>query len=84
MLGESAQAEPFLEAARQNDRLGTLVERVVRKGALDDAEMPARMGAACEAAGRLAEARAWYRLAIARNPLDEASQRALYRLEHRG
>ena len=42
--------------------------------------MPARLGAACEAAGRLGEARAWYRLAIARDPLDEASQRALYRL----
>lgn len=82
MSGEPAEAEPYLEAARRHDRLGTLVEQVVRKGSLDDPMMPARMGEACEAAGRLGEARAWYRLAISRDPLDEASQRAIYRLGH--
>jgi hypothetical protein len=45
-----------------------------------DCKLPARLGAACEAAGRLAEARAWFRLAIARDPLDTGSQHALFRL----
>ncbi len=82
--GAPAEAEPYFEAARRIDHLGTLVERIVRKDSLDEPGMPARMGEACEAAGRLSEARAWYRAAIARDPLDETSQRALYRIDHRG
>ena len=46
----------------------------------NDSTLPARFGAACEAAGRFAEARAWYRLAIVRDPLDEHSQHAIFRL----
>ncbi len=84
MSGAPAEAEPYFEAARRIDHLGTLVERIVRKESLDEPRMPARMGEACEGASRLGEARAWYRSAIARDPLDEASQRALYRLDHRG
>jgi Flp pilus assembly protein TadD len=34
----------------------------------------------CEALGRRAEARAWYRLALGLDPLDQQLQRALYRL----
>ena len=41
------------------------------------------LGAACEAVRRLPEARAWYNLAVQTNPLDEAAQKALYRLRHR-
>jgi tetratricopeptide (TPR) repeat protein len=84
MLGNPTEAGPLLERARRHDHLATLVERIVRKEGLDEPEIRARLGEACEAAGRLDEARAWYRSAIARDPLDEASQRALYRLEHRG
>jgi tetratricopeptide (TPR) repeat protein len=83
MQGESAEAESLLEAARRHDRLGTLVERVVRQEGLDGPRMRFRLGEACEAAGRLDEALAWYRSAIARDPLDEESQRALYRLNSR-
>lgn len=82
--GEAAESASLLEAARRHDHLGTIVEKILRAGGLDEPGIRARLGEACEAAGRLGEARAWYRSAIARDPLDEASQRALYRLEHRG
>jgi tetratricopeptide (TPR) repeat protein len=83
LAGRTAEAEPFLESARRFDAIGTLIERVVSRTALDEPGMAARVGAAFEAAGRLAEARAWYRLAIARDAFDEASQQALYRLDRR-
>ena len=84
MSGDPAGAEPYFEAARRHDRLCSLVERVVRKESLDDPHLRAELGEACESAGRLDEARAWYRSAIAHDPVDEVSQRALYRLDHRG
>jgi tetratricopeptide (TPR) repeat protein len=39
-----------------------------------------RLAADCQAVGYLAEARAWYRLAIANDPTNEQAQRALFRL----
>jgi hypothetical protein len=39
-----------------------------------------RMGAACEAAHLSPEARAWYGLALALDPLDRPTQQALHRL----
>ena len=38
------------------------------------------LGAACAALDRKGEARAWYKLAIALDPLDAESQQALFRL----
>lgn len=84
LLGETAEAEPLLQAARRHDHLGTLVEKIVNKAALDDPTIRRRLGEACAGAGRVGEARAWFRAAIARDPFDEASQRALYRLDHPG
>jgi hypothetical protein len=45
-----------------------------------DADLHRKMGAASEAVGRSTEAREWYRLAIALDPLDSESQHGLYRL----
>jgi hypothetical protein len=41
------------------------------------------MGAICTALGLIPEAKAWYKVAIARDPLDAVSQQALYRLEEK-
>jgi hypothetical protein len=42
------------------------------------------LGTACETLGLSAEARAWYHLALDRDPLDRVTQVALYRLRTAG
>lgn len=79
MAGDSAAAAKFAEAAHRHDAITPLITRAsVDEGAKDPA-LPARLGVACEAAGRLYEAQAWYQLAILRDPLDRDSQQALFR-----
>jgi tetratricopeptide (TPR) repeat protein len=78
--GDPAAAEPYLAAARRHDAVTPLITRASTDLGAKDPELPARLGAACEAAGRLYEARAWYKLAIARDPLDRGSQQAVFRL----
>jgi tetratricopeptide (TPR) repeat protein len=75
-----AAARPFLAAARAQDVLNQRLEHAARDGNRDDPKMLLDLGAACEAVGRLSQARAWYRLVIARDPLDSQAQRALFRL----
>jgi tetratricopeptide (TPR) repeat protein len=83
-VGDAAAAEPVLKAARDLDRLGGLVQRVASQANRGDPRLLHDLGAACEAVGRRPEARAWYRLAIAQDPLDRAAQRALFRLDQEG
>jgi tetratricopeptide (TPR) repeat protein len=75
-----AAARPFLTAAREHDVLNERLERAARDGRRDDREVLLGLGAACEAVGRLPQARAWYRLVIARDPLDTEARHALFRL----
>jgi predicted Zn-dependent protease len=77
---DPAAAEPYLAAARRHDAVTPLITRASTDLGAKDPELPARLGAACEAAGRLYEARAWYKMAIARDPLDRGSQQAVFRL----
>jgi Flp pilus assembly protein TadD len=79
--GDADAARPFLEAAKDYDRLSTLVQRAAVPGAARDPDLQRALGAACEAVGRLPEARAWYKLAIGLEPLNPEGQRALYRVE---
>ena len=48
----------------------------------DDPELLRNLAAACEALGLLPEARAWYGLALARDPVNPETQIALYRLRN--
>ena len=80
LSGESKAAEPFRETARKLERLNTLVHGAATREARADPALLREFGAACAALHRDAEARAWYELAIAHDPLDGESQRALYRL----
>jgi tetratricopeptide (TPR) repeat protein len=84
LSGKSKSAEPFRQTARSIDQLSTLIQRAAMPDAQSDAQLMRQLGAACAALSRNAEARAWYKLAIARDPLDSESQRALYRLDDAG
>ena len=78
--GETKAAEPFRETARKLERLNTLVHRAATREARANPALLRELGEACAALHRDAEARAWYDLAIAHDPLDAVSQRALYGL----
>ncbi len=80
LSGESKAAEPFRETARKLERLNTLVHRAATREARADPALLRDLGEACAALHRVAEARAWYELAIAHDPLDTISQQALYGL----
>jgi predicted Zn-dependent protease len=79
MAGDPQAARPFLDGLRRYAALDALVERLAVPD-LIDGELLRRIGSACEALDRRSEARAWYQLAIARNPLDAEAQKALFRL----
>jgi tetratricopeptide (TPR) repeat protein len=79
-VGEREAAEPLLLAAKQQDVLAALVSRCASESERADPKLTLRLGVACEAAHRLPEAIAWYKLALDRDPLDSQAQRALERL----
>jgi tetratricopeptide (TPR) repeat protein len=78
--GEKTAAAALRETARNLDRLSSLIQRAALPAAREDAELLRQLGAACAALNRNGEARAWYKLAIDRDPLDAESQQALFRL----
>ncbi len=80
LTGDADAAAPYLEAARKQDRLATLVQKAAIVANRDDPALVHDLGAACAAIGRLPEARAWYELAIARDPGDAKAQEGLARL----
>jgi len=80
-LSGNAEAAKLLRVAVGHlDRLNTLTQRAASPEARRDADLMRQLGATCAALDLTAEARAWYKLAISRNPLDSESQQALYRL----
>jgi tetratricopeptide (TPR) repeat protein len=80
--GDHKAAAPFLAEARQFDILSSLMQRAALADAKKDPKLLRELGAACEAVHRLPEAKAWFKLAIALDPLDTEAQQALFRLEH--
>jgi len=84
ITGEQEAARPLRESARNLERLNTLIHRAAAREARRDPALLRQLGAACEALHRDAEARACYALAIAGDPLDSESQRALFRLRDPG
>jgi predicted Zn-dependent protease len=78
--GDEKAATDLREIAAKREQLGSLTQRAAMDGAEHDPVLPRELGAACAAVHRNPEARAWYKLAIARNPLDSDSQQALFRL----
>jgi tetratricopeptide (TPR) repeat protein len=80
MQGDLKSAEPLRAAAARHIRLQRLIQRAVPRENRTDPELPMLLGDACAAVHHDAEARGWYKLAIARNPLDSRAQRALFQL----
>ena len=80
-IGDRKSAESVRAVARNLERLNTLVQRAAAASARQDPALLRELGDACAALHRDAEARAWYQLAVARDPLDRESQQALFRLK---
>ncbi|MDR3621875.1 MAG: tetratricopeptide repeat protein [Paludisphaera borealis] len=80
LCGDDAAALPLRQAAKNLEIFNTLMQRVSAPGGRKDASLMKEMGAACSSLGFIPEARSWYKLAIARDPLDAVSQQALFRL----
>ncbi|HZW33147.1 MAG TPA: hypothetical protein VFF52_20695 [Isosphaeraceae bacterium] len=80
MLGDEQAAAPLRRTAAWREKFASLIQRGGTKAAKDDPEFPLQFGAVCAALHYDAEARAWYKVAIARDPLDSRAQQALFQL----
>jgi tetratricopeptide (TPR) repeat protein len=84
LTGDVAAAKALRKAADDYDNLESLIEQVSQPSRHEDLAILRALGAAYETFHRRPEARAWYRLALARDPLDPEVQKALFRLESPG
>ena len=86
-LGEPDQAAPFLDRARRQQQLVQLLEhveiRIEARFSARDAEVWKGMVELTESMGRLPEAHAWARSALARNPDLRWARETVARLEPR-
>ncbi len=81
-LGQEEEARAALDRAEALTRFNQLVEVVVSAPRSDDdAALYRRLGEAARAAELRPEARAWFQLALARDPFDAATQEALAEIE---
>src|SRR5207302_913715 len=62
LAGDAAAAEPYLKATKDLDALDDLLQRAATPAGQADRKLPLALGAACEALGRRAVARAWYKV----------------------
>jgi Flp pilus assembly protein TadD len=77
---DDPQFESLLQLAALHDRLKRTIKESVTTLKTDE-KIFYKLGAICESLKRLDEARAWYRLAITRDPLDDDAQKKLTLLE---
>ena len=75
------EAKRYLDDSLRLERLESLVQRAVLSTSRNNVGLIRDLGAACAAVDRLPEARAWYQIAIAMNPLDTEAQEALFKLK---
>ena len=80
MLGDARALEPLRALAARRERLHLLILRAYSAATRDDPDLAIGLGDACADLHRDAEARGWYQLAIARNPLDSAGAARLFQL----
>ncbi len=80
LSGDKSSAEFYLARAKHLDDLYDLINWVRQPDRENQPSDLTHFGRACEAAGLLEEARGWYLLAIARDPLNTEAQQALRRL----
>ncbi len=81
LAGKPDAAQPYLRAARDRDQLESLIENARSLSRRDDARVLQAIGDACRSLARLHQARAWYRLALSRDPADPDLQKRLFDLD---
>jgi tetratricopeptide (TPR) repeat protein len=79
--GDDEEADRQAQRVEHLKSLGTLLEEASRPGSRSVSGLPLQLGEACDRAGLSSQARGWYLLAIARNPLDSEAQTALFELD---
>jgi len=79
-LGDAKAASAAQEQADRWRHLTTLLQKSTTFNLRHDKILLRQVGEACEAVRQYPEARAWYRLALAQDPLDSTVQRSLFRL----
>ena len=78
--GESAEGQSYLRAALEHETLLKLLERASTEAGRQDLNLLKALGDGYQRVGLIPEAKAWYKLALARDPIDSGVQAALYRL----
>jgi tetratricopeptide (TPR) repeat protein len=82
-LGDRQGADSAQKQATQWRHLTLLLQKSTVFGIRTDQTLLTQLGETCETLGQIPEARAWYRLALAQDPLDAAVQKSLFRLRDR-
>ena len=78
--GKHVEGEIYLQAARDHQALYQLIDRASTEAGRQDLDLLKNLGAAYERVGLIPEAKAWYKLALVRDPADAGVQVALYHL----
>lgn len=81
LVGQADRARAFTERAGKIDTLNNLLLKSENTAEASGPAQWLQLAQACEAAGRLPEARAWYGLILKRMPLDQEAQAAVYRID---
>ncbi len=68
------------QAARDHDALFKLIDQASTQAGRQDLNLLKALGAAHQRFELIPQAKAWYRLALTRDPIDSDVQQALYRL----
>lgn len=79
--GKADEAKKWQERATNLDKLASIIQEAAKPGAAAQADLPKRLALACEAVGHLSEARAWWGLIAAKDPLASEPQQAIYRID---
>jgi tetratricopeptide (TPR) repeat protein len=82
-MGRIEESEKHRLEAEKWRLITSLLQKSKTFNIRDDVTLLAQLGAACEDVGLVAEACAWYRLAIGIDPLQTAVQKSLFRLRDR-
>ena len=84
LSGRQVEAGHYLHAAEARDRLDRAIGNARTPENRANPQVLRAVASLCEGLDRRPEALAWYRLALARDPADPATQAAIYRLSQPG
>ena len=81
--GDQKKGKIYLQKAGQIDKLNNMLLQLEKTIESSGVETWRTLGSTCESADRLAEARAWQSLIIAKNPFDQTAQTAVFRIDEK-